>query len=512
MSLPNPLIPGFNPDPSVVLVDGVYYVATSTFEYLPGIPVYASTDLVEWTQVGNVITRPEQGELEEVATGLGVWAPTIRHHDGVFHVIVTIAGGRGCVLFTADRAEGPWSDGLVIDGVEGIDPDLAWDDDGTAIVTDSGLVMKGPELGRHGGIRQVDVDLADGSVLSGPRDLWSGTGLKFPEAPHLYRRGDHWYLMIAEGGTERGHGVSIARADDPRGPFTPGPTNPFLSARSTNRPIQNTGHGDLVETPDGRTLMVLLGMRPRGGTQAFSALGRETFATEVRWDSDGWPVADPVELRPRGGDVEVTHGFDAPLDDGWLAIRRTPASVADLGSAPGRLTLTGEGTDMTSPSPVFLGRRQPHQTATIATTVDASGGTGGIAVRYDEATVYSLRVEDDGAVATVTAEARVPGIVQTWSARVASGPVELRLESEPSVRMGSGDVSASSFAEMMTSDFIRFVVRPAGADEDDVVLARVDGRYLSAETAASFTGRVIGLFAVSGTVSFDALRYTGSER
>lgn len=510
MTLPNPLVPGFNPDPSVVLVDGVYYVVTSTFEYLPGIPVYSSTDLVDWTHVGDVITRPEQGELETVPTGLGVWAPTIRYRDGLFHVIVTIAGGRGCVVFTAERPEGPWSDGLVIDGVEGIDPDLAWDDDGTAIVTYSGLVMKGPELGKHGGIRQVDVDLTDGSVLSGPRDLWSGTGLKFPEAPHLYRRGDHWYLMIAEGGTERGHGVSIARAGDPRGPFVPGPVNPFLSARSTDRPIQNTGHGDLVDTPDGRTLMLLLGMRPRGGTQAFSALGRETFVTEVRWDADGWPVADPVELRPREGDVTIEHGFDGPLGLGWLAIRRTPASVADLASAPGRLTLTGEGTDMTSPSPVFLGRRQLHQTATVATTVDASGGAGGIAVRYDEGTVYSLRAEDDGTTATVTAEARVPGLVQTWSARLPSGPVELRLESEPSPPMGSGPLTASSFADMMTSDVIRFVARPA--DGDDVVLTRVDGRYLSAETAASFTGRVLGLFAVSGTVTFDALRYTGSER
>ncbi len=176
LTLPNPLIPGFNPDPSVTRVGDVYYVATSTFEYLPGIPVYASTDLVEWTLVGNVLTRPEQAELEGVATGLGVWAPTIRHRDGVFWVIVTIAGGRGCVVFTAEHPEGPWSDGLVIEGVEGIDPDLAWDDDGTAVVTYSGLVMEGPDLGKHGGIRQVDVDLTDGSVLAGPRDLWSGTG------------------------------------------------------------------------------------------------------------------------------------------------------------------------------------------------------------------------------------------------------------------------------------------------------------------------------------------------
>jgi xylan 1,4-beta-xylosidase len=509
MNLYNPLIPGFNPDPSVVLVDGTYYVVTSTFEYLPGIPVYSSTDFENWTQIGNVITRPEQGELEDVATGLGVWAPTIRHRNGVFYVIVTIAGGRGCVVFSADRPEGPWSDGIVIEGVEGIDPDLAWDEDGTAIVTYSGLVMKGEDLGKHGGIRQVDVDLSTGEVLSGPRDLWSGTGLKFPEAPHLYRRGGYWYLMIAEGGTERGHGVSMARAENPRGPFEPGPVSPFLSARSTNRPVQNTGHGDLVELPDGRTLMVLLGVRPRGGTQAFSALGRETFVTEVEWE-DGWPTAEPVELRPRDGEVRVEHAFDVPLDNGWLAIRRTPASVADLESAPGRLTLTGEDTDMTSPSPVFLGRRQLNQTAEVETTIDARSGTGGIAVRYDEKTVYSLTVADDGTVATVTAEARVPGIVQSWTAELPSGPVGIRLDSVPSAPgTDLAEMMSADFAEMMTSDYIRFV---ATHGSQDVLLARVDGRYLSAETAASFTGRVLGLFAVSGTVSFDSFRYIGSER
>jgi xylan 1,4-beta-xylosidase len=500
LSLRNPLIPGFNPDPSIVLVDGVYYVATSTFEYLPGIPVYSSTDFETWTQVGNVITRPEQAQLEDIATGLGVWAPTIRHRDGRFHVIVTIAGGRGCVVFTTDDPAGPWDDGIVLEGVEGIDPDLAWDDDGTAVITYSALIMKGEDLGKHGGIRQVDVDLTDGRVLDGPRDLWSGTGLKFPEAPHLYRRGDGWYLMIAEGGTERGHGVSIARADNPRGPFEPGPNNPFLSARSTNRPIQNTGHGDLVETPDGRTLMVLLGMRPRGATQAFSALGRETFATEVRWQ-DGWPVADPVQLAPREGTVQRAYVFDGPLDDGWVAIRRTPESLADLNSAPGRLTLGGKGTDMTAPDPVFLGRRQLHQTATVATTLDAQNGRGGLAVRYDEQTVYSLVAADDGARTTVIAEARVPGIVQSWSATLPPGPVELALESEPP--------AGTDFSEMMTSDYVRFIARSGGRE---TVLATVDGRHLSAETAASFTGRVFGVFAVSGSVTFDGLRYTGSDR
>jgi xylan 1,4-beta-xylosidase len=268
VSFPNPLIPGFNPDPSVVLADGVYYLVTSTFEYLPGIPVYRSADLATWTHIGNVATRPEQAGVDDVATGGGTG------HD--------LRGG--------------------------IDPDLAWDDDGTAYVTFSGLYTSGEQVGQHLGIQQVRVDLAAGKALEPPRSLWSGTGLKFPEAPHLYHRGDCWYLVIAEGGTERGHGVSVARGPSPEGPFEGHPANPVLSARSTSRPIQNTGHADLVATPDGGTALVLLGVRPLGLTQAFSPLGRETFITPVSW-SGGWPQPEPVLLAPHDAAGEEVFHF-----------------------------------------------------------------------------------------------------------------------------------------------------------------------------------------------------------
>jgi xylan 1,4-beta-xylosidase len=496
-TLYNPLVPGFNPDPSATVVDGVYYLVTSTFEYMPGIPVYSSTDLETWRQIGNVITRPEQGGLEHAPTNGGVWAPTIRHRDGRFYVIVTIAMGRGCMLYSATDPAGPWDDGVLIEGIEGIDPDLNWDDEGVAIVTYSGLDTK--TFGEHKGIRQVDVDLATGELLSEKRGLWSGSGFMFPEAPHLYRHGDHWYLMIAEGGTERGHGVSIARGRDPRGPFEPGPANPIVTARSTELPVQNTGHGDLIETPEG-TMMVLLGVRPRGMTRAFSALGRETFLTRVHWDADGWPTVEPVQLNPRPGGIRQTWGFASPLDPSWLAVRRAPEDVVDLESAPGKLTLVGAGNDLTAEHPVFLGRRQPNQTATVSVLVDARGGRGGLAVRYDEKHVYSLTLVDDGRIATVTAEARVPGIVQSWSAELPSGPVELVLDTH---RPPQDDLSS-----MTAADLVGFIARSGG---QEVRLAEVDGRYLSAETAASFTGRVTGVFAVEGTVVFSPLQYEGSD-
>ncbi|MGA9595510.1 MAG: glycoside hydrolase family 43 protein, partial [Acidimicrobiia bacterium] len=208
----NLIIPGFNPDPSVVKVGADYYLATSSFEYQPGLPIYHSRDLTEWELIGNVIDRP--GILEEgVRTAGGIWAPTIRYHGGRFVLIVTDAMGRGNMVFTADDPAGPWSDPVLLRDIDGIDPDLAWDDDGTCYLTFSGLLL-GAGF-QHLGIQQVRIDLETGRALEGPRSLWSGSGLMFPEAPHLYHVGDWWYLMIAEGGTERGHSVSIARSDRP---------------------------------------------------------------------------------------------------------------------------------------------------------------------------------------------------------------------------------------------------------------------------------------------------------
>ncbi len=493
MTFPNPLIPGFSPDPSVVLADGVYYLVNSTFEYLPGIPVYRSTDLVTWTHVGNVATRPEQAGVDDVATGGGVWAPTIRYRDGVFYIIVAIAmSPRGCVVFTATDPAGPWSDGITIEGVGGIDPDLAWDEDGTAYVTFSGLHTSGEQMGRHLGIQQVRADLAAGKALEAPRSLWSGTGLKFPEAPHLYQRGDCWYLVIAEGGTERGHGVSVARGPSPEGPFEGHPANPVLSARGTSRPIQNTGHGDLIPTPDGGTALVLLGVRPLGLTQAFSPLGRETFSTPVSW-ADGWPQPDPVLLAPRDAVDEEVFDFADPSalqDPGWLAVRTTPESVASV--RDGRLSITGHA-GLADPRPQFIGRRQRHLTATVSTTVDASAGAGGLAARYDED--HWICLEARGTA--VTARAHVAGLAQSWQATVPAGDVELRIEMTPPPPAGFDGAA-------MGGDRIRLLA--AGT-----LVAELDGRYWTAETCASFTGRVIGLYASAGTVSFADFRYRGTE-
>jgi beta-xylosidase len=495
---PNPLIPGFNPDPSVVRVGDDFYLATSTFEYLPGVPIYHSRDFVTWTLIGNVATRVGQFDVERVPTAGGAWAPTIRHRDGVFHLVITDAFGRGTLHFTTEDPAGPWSDGVVFDGIDGIDPDLVWDEDGNAYLTFSGLGVN-PELPtfmKHRGLLQARVDLETGRALEEPRSIWSGVGGQFPEAPHLYRIGDWWYLVIAEGGTERGHSVSVARSTSPEGPFENAPGNPLLTARGTDRPIQNTGHGDLVQGPDGEWLLVLLGVRPRSMTRAFSALGRETYVTTVTWGDDGWPAFEPVQLTPRPGVVTLREEFDgSELGPEWMSVRRTPASVADLGARAGSVVLRADGSTLDDLIPVFLGRRQQHQTARATIAIDVANGVGGLAVRYDEKFHYSIAA----GAGRIVARGAIPGFERTAELPLTATTLELEVRS----RRPEGD----SF-EARTSDVVELA---ATVDGERTVLLELDGRYLSSEVAESFTGRVIGLFAREGEIAVDRFEYEGSD-
>ena len=489
MQYPNPLIPGFNPDPSIVRVGDDYYLATSTFEYLPGVPIYHSKDIVNWTLIGHVATRMGQF-APNIPTNLGAWAPTIRHHKGVFYVVITDAGGRGTLIFTAENPAGPWSDGIVTK-IEGIDPDLAWDENDRPYITFSGLILTGEEIGTHLGILQARVDLATGALLEEPRSVWSGVGGMFPEAPHMYKIGDYWYLMIAEGGTERGHAVSVARGTSIEGPFEPAPHTPILTARGTSRPVQNTGHADLFQTPDGEWAMVLLGVRTRGMTRQFSSLGRETFISKITWQ-DGWPFADEVHLNDLLPAPEFHDDFSSDsLNLEWISLRQLPSDIA-VKSTDG-VVLTGNGQGLADLAPTWIGRRQRRLDGVVYAdlTVD---GIGGISLRYDEAAHYDLELKNGNltarfAVSSVVHEVPATGF-DLSAASQASGSVRLFMEYKPTaVVFGIAGQS---------SDFIDF----GWVDLDGIkhVVATFDGRFLSNEVTTSFTGRVVGVYCVTGTV------------
>ncbi len=492
MRLPNPLIPGYNPDPSIVRVGEDYYLATSTFEYRPGIPIYHSRDLINWELINHVITRPGQLQDKGVPTLGGAWAPTIRFYKGLFYVAVTDAMGRGTLVFTAADPAEEWSDGVVID-VDGIDPDLAWDEDGTCFMTFSGLILGGSEMGAHKGIQQARIDLNTGQRLEDVRDIWSGTGLMFPEAPHLYQIGDWWYLMIAEGGTERGHAVSIARGRTPDGPFESCPDNPVLTARSTSRPIQNTGHGDLVETPAGQWVMVMLGMRTRGMTRAFSSLGRETFATSLTWQ-DGWPVVEPVHANDL---VEPpTYRVNFATNREVFAKNTELFSVRDFPADFGRVTdaglkMVGVGKDLDHEDPTWIGRRQRRfdSLSEVTFSVDAPETRAGLTVRYDEHNHYEIEFANGHIIAR--------SAISYLKHEIVANPTGLNLSS---VRLYiEMTPPGPSFFEGTTSDLIHLGYY--GASGEKIEVAVFDGRYLSAEVTTSFTGRVIGFYVVDGEIT-----------
>ena len=390
----NPVVSGFHPDPSICRAGDDYFLVHSTFELFPGVPVYHSRDLVHWRLIGHCLTRENQLDLTGIKTSAGIFAPTIRYHDGVFYMITTVMGGRGNFYVTARDPAGPWSDPVWLDE-EGFDPSLFFDDDGTVYYT------------RHAGdqrgaIAQTTLDLQKGTLQGEVREIWKGTGGIWPEGPHLYKLNGKYYLLISEGGTSYGHMLTIARSDSPRGPFEACPRNPILSHRGRPRHLfQALGHADMVQTPDG-WWMVCLGIRPWRGK--YHHLGRETFLTSLSWSEDGWPVVRDVESSMPAPRLPE-HPFPAPpeRDDfnatalglQWNYLRNPKPAGYSLTERPGFLRLKGGETSLGSiDSPVFVGRRQEHMTCRAAAVLDfiprEENEEAGLALRGNERNYFAL--------------------------------------------------------------------------------------------------------------------------
>lgn len=486
----SPILSGMYPDPSVCRVGDDYFLANSSFEYSPGVPVWHSRDLVSWRQIGNALTTDEQFPAGRSAASRGIYAPTLRHRDGRFWLITTdIDDARGGhrIHHAADPA-GPWSAPVHLTGLDGIDPDLAWDDEGNCLV--SYCSWSDDVIG----IRQAAVDPERGRVLERPRWIWHGTGLAHPEGPHLYRRGDWWYLVIAEGGTERGHVVSAARSRSPRGPFEAAPHNPVLTHRSTRHPVQNVGHADLVERPDGTWAAVHLGVRPRGCGPRFHVNGRETFLAELTW-ADDWPHFEPpANLRVPTGQRDFDDDFSSPaLDLRWVSPGERPDRIAR--AAPEGVVLSHAPSANGEPSGLFARVGGDHWEADF--TVDPGQDDAfTVALRLDGRHWYGLRV----AGGRVTAVARVGETETVLGSRpLRDAPLTLRIRSTEPTWDGPDDIELG---------IVEATGPGPGPGHGTDVLGRLDGRYLSTEVAGGFTGRLVGLWTEAGQVLVRRARFT----
>jgi xylan 1,4-beta-xylosidase len=502
MRYTNPVIPGFYPDPSICRVGEDYYLVTSSFEYFPGVPVFHSRDLVHWQPIGHCLTRASQLPLEKAGSSRGIFAPTLRHHDGLFYMVTTnVSVGKHFYVAASDPA-GNWSEPIWIEQ-DGIDPSLFFDDDGSAYFTWTNLA----------GIYQSPIDIITGKLLTEPRLIWAGAGGRYPEAPHLYKINGLYYLMIAEGGTEYGHMETIARSATPHGPFESCPRNPILTHRNRgSHPVQGTGHGDLVQAQNGTWWMVFLAFRQMEPYRQYHHLGRETYLAPVTWDDEGWPQVYHDGTIEVNMDAEClpTHSWGSePVRDDfnrealklyWNFLRNPRAEDWSLRERPGWLRLKGSAVTLDeADSPAFIGRRQQHFACKAAAYLDFSpqreGDEAGLTVLMNEAHHYEIAVTQRNGARCIIVRKRIGDLsVVVAQESLPEGLIELRVQAERTLYTFSYALEG----------------RPPR------VLATGMTRYLSSEVAGGFTGVYLGLYATgngqraSSPADFDWFDYQGA--
>jgi alpha-N-arabinofuranosidase len=397
----NPVIPGYHPDPSICRDGTDYYLVNSSFEYFPGVPIYHSRNLVNWHLIGHCLTRNSQIPLEGCGVSKGIYAPTIRKHRNTFFMTTTnVSAGENFIVHT-DSITGPWSEPAYIDQ-GGIDPSL------TFIADQAYFCSTGIE-GNRPGIFLCRLDPFTGKKLDTSICINYGCGGRFPEGPHIYHINGWYYLLLAEGGTEYGHAVTIQRSQNICGPWEPCPYNPILSHRDRgSHPIQATGHADMVEDQNGVWWMVCLGIRPLGWPMLHN-LGRETFLTPLQW-KDGWPFplnGNGVELEMTGplpaAPEPVCFDFNADFEKSalaleWTFIRNPEQKRYKTGN--GELVI--EGSDKTlsdeNTNPAFIGIRQQAfeiESCTVIRKDLAKGTFAGITAYYNHDYHYDLYLERD---------------------------------------------------------------------------------------------------------------------
>jgi xylan 1,4-beta-xylosidase len=524
----NPVLSGFYPDPSVTRVGTDYYLVNSTFSYFPGIPVFHSKDLKNWKQIGNVINRPTQMNFLGDGTSRGLFAPSIYFNKGTYYVTCTNIDRKGNFVVTAKNPAGPWSDPVYLTGVSGIDPSLFFDTNNKAyIIYNSDAPDRKPLYDGHRTIRMYEFDAANLKV-KGEEMLMVNGGVDIStkpvwiEGPHLFKRGDWYYICAAEGGTSVNHSQVILRSKSPTGPFIPYDKNPILTQRHLDpkrpQPITSAGHAELVDGPDGKTYAIFLAVRPYEGD--YYNTGRETFIAPVTW-TDGWPIINPgVEeiqykytadfkevkqpnTRPQSGAFTYRIGFDKKLDPALLFLRTHDPSWYTLGKKQGLTMKLLQETVMGLGHPAFIGKRQQHLYASASTVLDFKATNAneqaGMLIFQNEKHFYYLckSMVNNQAVVQLF---RGPGkgekqeLLAEQALTNTSSPLYLRIDAK-------GDKYNFLFAEK--------------AGDWRMLKDNIDGKFVSTKEAGGFIGALFALYASSNgesstnEASFKWLDYEG---
>lgn len=415
----NPIIRGFNPDPSICRVGEDYYVATSTFQFYPGIQIHHSRDLKNWRLLTHALTEKKHFNLEKLECSNGIWAPQITHDGESFYLLfacVTSTGGAitdsPTFLVTSKDIMGPWSDAVFLRG-GGFDPSIFHDDDGKKYWVN--MQMGEPGVCRFNGIFLQEYDAKEQKLVGKMSKIFNGTALGITEGPHIYKRNGYYYLLTAEGGTSINHVVTICRSRDIWGPYEVCENNPILTTKFTREdfPFRSAGHGDLVETQDGEFYMVHLLQRKvldkKIPSLEVSPLGRETAIQKIIWTHDGWPcLANGTNLP----DVELVESdlkeckwelpkscFDFTKGDKLdihYSFLREKLSDNILAYTSDGLRLTGQESLNSRNKVSFIGHRLQNFDAEFGCTMEfypeSYRQTAGIVAYYDRLNYLYLHV------------------------------------------------------------------------------------------------------------------------
>ncbi|MDO5521105.1 MAG: glycoside hydrolase family 43 protein [bacterium] len=480
MKYSNPVVRGMYPDPSVCRAGDKYYMVCSSFALFPGVPIFESENMVNWKLIGHCLTRESQLKVRGVSCSGGIFAPTIRYHNGRFYMVTTNDSLHENFYVYSDDIYGEWSDPIIVEQ-DGIDPSLFFEGEKSYFIS-NGADEKG-----LGCIQMCEIDIETGKKLSETKVLWQGTGGRYLEAPHLYRFGDWYYLLEAEGGTEYGHMVNYARSKSMWGPFESYSGNPVLTNRNLGGYLlQGAGHGDIVEDKEGNWWFAHLAFRQIDRWLTFHHLGREVCMEPLHWNDDGWftigmdgIAAIDVEVPDISNEVVQDFSYHKTFetlnwDKDWSYLRIPDKE--NYKTSKHSLSLRGTKHQLSElASPTFIALRQDEFTMELSLKIKPAMQEAGISLYMDDTHHYEVAVNGREGQTEVSVRYTIGSCAsgEIASVTLAQETVELRIEADPL--------------------YYYFFVETEGKK---VELGKLETRYLSSEVAGGFTGALIGLYAV----------------